>query len=61
MKKSLAWVGTILMFVSSLTSLILSFGSGKIIWTALSWVAIALYSIALAILILDSYQTRSSK
>lgn len=61
MKKSLAWAGTILMFLSSLTSLILSLDSDKIIWTIVSWILLFIYSIALVILIIDYFQTRGDK
>jgi len=61
MKKSLAWAGTILMFISSLVSLILSFNSGNLIWYLVSGIFLFVYSIALMILIVDYFQTRDSK
>jgi len=61
MKKSLAWAGTILMLVSSLISLILSYDSNKTIWTIISWIFLFIYSIAIAILIIDYFQTRGNR
>lgn len=61
MKKSLAWGGTIFMFLVSLMNLSLSLGSESLLWKILSWMAIGIYIIALGILILDYYQTRRIK
>jgi len=61
MKKLTAWLGTIFMFITSITSLILSLDSDKTIWTIISWVLLFIYSIALVILIIDYFQTRGDK